>query len=78
MYFVNLNLLFMILSTTIVSPLGSITEIILLLHHDKCYNVVYLGYVTSTRNMRRDWADQHLFTWLDEEKVFGRETYHGK
>ena len=36
-----------------------------------------LGYVTSTRNMKRDRARDKLFEWLDEERVFERETYKG-
>jgi len=36
------------------------------------------GYVTSARFVRGDYARCNLFSWLDEDKVFERETYKGK
>lgn len=39
------------------------------------YELDLQGYVTSTRNLTRDRANMHLFSWVDEEKVFERETY---
>ncbi|XP_076463167.1 poly(U)-specific endoribonuclease-A-like isoform X2 [Babylonia areolata] len=33
------------------------------------------GFVTSTRDTSRDFAHKNLFEWVDEEKLFDRETY---
>lgn len=42
---------------------------------DDDYEIDIQGYVTSTRNMSVDRARTKLFTWVDEDKVFGRPTY---
>ena len=34
--------------------------------------------MTSAGSVRGDYAHQKLFSWLDEDKVFERETYKGK
>ncbi|XP_041357100.1 poly(U)-specific endoribonuclease-B-like isoform X2 [Gigantopelta aegis] len=39
------------------------------------YELDLQGYVTSTRNVSRDYAYDKLFYWVDEENVFERPTY---
>ncbi|KAK2183334.1 hypothetical protein NP493_315g03068 [Ridgeia piscesae] len=39
------------------------------------YDIDLQGYVTSARFVRGDYARCNLFSWLDEDKVFERETY---
>jgi len=41
---------------------------------DQDYAMDLQGYVNSTRNYR-DFARDHLFEWLDEERVFEKPTY---
>lgn len=39
------------------------------------YEIDLQGYVTSTRNVSRDWAKYPLFTYFNDEKIFEKETY---
>ena len=34
--------------------------------------------MTSTRDTSRDYARKNLFEWVDEDKLFERETYRSK
>ncbi|KAK7100065.1 poly(U)-specific endoribonuclease-A-like [Littorina saxatilis] len=50
------------------------------LDDNKCYpgedyEIDLQGFVTSTRDCSRDFARKSLFKWVDEDKVFSRETY---
>lgn len=50
------------------------------LDDNKCYpgveyEINLQGFVTSTRDTSRDFARRNLFEWVDEEKLFERETY---
>ena len=49
-----------------------------LFYHAPVFYFIFKGYVCSTRNMTRDRARDHLFTWLDEDSVFALNTYKSK
>ena len=46
--------------------------------HNDLNRSIFLGYVTSAREIRGDWARKDLFKMVDEEKVFERPTYKCK
>ncbi|XP_076463168.1 poly(U)-specific endoribonuclease-A-like isoform X3 [Babylonia areolata] len=62
------------------SELSDILSKLWELDDNKCYpgveyEINLQGFVTSTRDTSRDFAHKNLFEWVDEEKLFDRETY---
>ena len=47
------------------------------LYHSQTF-ILGTGFVTSTRDTSRDFARKNLFEWVDEDELFGRETYRSK